>query len=476
MDANQGTKDGGPRVFISYSHDSRAHCDKVLELAQELRHDGIDAELDQFHQEELVHWPRWCEEKTRSENSDFVLCVCTEEYKRRIEGRASADVGRGVYWEGTLIYDALYDEKVNRRFIPILLGEASGSDIPSVLRGYTRFRLRGFSFYDEQSDYFKLYRLLTGQPCLEKAELGEVLGMSPIPMYERRTDFMRLIEGRLEKIGSDTKEIIAILKDSSTEHWTSDRPHNKQLQFPNDADLVRMKAMATTLLEAGKRSWKMPRFVAPLTLEAHLRQDDQQTYPINTSELSSAIEAGDSLVLFGEGGIGKTTFLLDLCRSCMNGGRRIPLYVDAAVWARTNATLFEYLVSLPSAQGNGVTPVELTKLAEAGRLVIMLNGWNEISASSKLGCRDGLIHLTAAADALSVVVVSRASNDTPGLPNAMQIEVRGLTWHGQSAVVRAELGDGGAAPLLDLLAKKLRSAPCGQKPAHPSRPHCTSQK
>lgn len=87
-----------PRVFISYSHDSRSHCDRVLEFAQQLRRDGIDAELDQFHQEEPVHWPRWCEERMRPEQADFVLCVCTAEYARRVEGRGAADVGKGVFW------------------------------------------------------------------------------------------------------------------------------------------------------------------------------------------------------------------------------------------------------------------------------------------------------------------------------------------------------------------------------------------
>jgi hypothetical protein len=54
-----------PKVFISYSHDNREHCDQVLAFAQQLRRDGIDAELYQFHQDELVHWPRWCEEQLR---------------------------------------------------------------------------------------------------------------------------------------------------------------------------------------------------------------------------------------------------------------------------------------------------------------------------------------------------------------------------------------------------------------------------
>jgi hypothetical protein len=37
-----------PRVFISYSHDSAAHEDRVLALANRLRGDGVDATIDQY--------------------------------------------------------------------------------------------------------------------------------------------------------------------------------------------------------------------------------------------------------------------------------------------------------------------------------------------------------------------------------------------------------------------------------------------
>ena len=46
------TLDGdAKRVFISYSHDSDAHKERVLELADRLRTDGLHVELDQFHAE-----------------------------------------------------------------------------------------------------------------------------------------------------------------------------------------------------------------------------------------------------------------------------------------------------------------------------------------------------------------------------------------------------------------------------------------
>ena len=35
-----------PKVFISYSHDSKSHAARVLKLANELRRDGIEAIID----------------------------------------------------------------------------------------------------------------------------------------------------------------------------------------------------------------------------------------------------------------------------------------------------------------------------------------------------------------------------------------------------------------------------------------------
>jgi ketosteroid isomerase-like protein len=183
------------RVFLSYSHDDKEHCDRVLALAQQLRRDGIDADLDQFHHEELLHWPRWCEERMRPENSDYVLCVCSRDYRNRVEGRVAADVGKGVFWEGTLLYNALYDKKgQNPRFIAVLLGDVEEAHIPQILSGYTRFRLSSFELADPQSDYGRLYRLLTGQRGSRSNEPGQLKKLDALPEKPRRTDFFNLDE------------------------------------------------------------------------------------------------------------------------------------------------------------------------------------------------------------------------------------------------------------------------------------------
>lgn len=241
--------------------------------------------------------------------------------------------------------------------------------------------------------------------------------------------------------------------------------HPELVSLPTDADLNRVRAMASQLLDAGKSSWKTPSFVAPLSLEVPDEQKSEDPCPTSLSELLSGVNSGHSFVLFGEGGIGKTTILLELSSACLDGKRRrIPIYVDAAMWARSSVNFLDYVAATPAARLHSVTSADLTILAESGYLAIMVNGWNEVSESQKLVCREMFNHLTTTADALSVVAVSRTRNDVPNLASAKRVEVRGLAWHGQSAVIRAELASETATALLEMLAKNSRLRHAARSP------------
>ena len=160
-----------PRVFISYSHDSQPHSDRVLAFAQAMRRDGIDVELDQFHNEEIVDWPRWCNEQISRDKSDFVLCICTDEYRRRIEGNVPPERGKGVYWEGSLLDDEIYNEKGNPRLLPVLFDHEPETSIPRFLQGWTRCRLQQFTLDD--TGYEQVLRILTGKASVIKEHLGQ---------------------------------------------------------------------------------------------------------------------------------------------------------------------------------------------------------------------------------------------------------------------------------------------------------------
>lgn len=145
------------RVFISYSHDSPEHADRVLELADRLRSDGIDAALDQYLVSPAEGWPRWMDRQI--DECDFVLLVCTETYYRRVMGREVQGKGHGVQFEGMLIYQHISDAgTANNSFVPILFRPWTTSYIPRPVKGVTCY------FVDTDDGYEGLYRCLTGQP------------------------------------------------------------------------------------------------------------------------------------------------------------------------------------------------------------------------------------------------------------------------------------------------------------------------
>jgi hypothetical protein len=79
-----------PRVFISYSHDSLEHARRVMGLAERLRKDGVDAQLDQYVAGTPAKgWPRWMEDQLGW--AQFVLVICTEIYQCRFLGREEPD-------------------------------------------------------------------------------------------------------------------------------------------------------------------------------------------------------------------------------------------------------------------------------------------------------------------------------------------------------------------------------------------------
>jgi hypothetical protein len=163
------------KVFISYSHDSPEHSERVLALSNQLRALGVDTELDRYHVRPPQGWPHWCEEQLRPESSRFVLVICTPTYRGRVENRVGEDEGRGVYWEGAILYTYLYNAKGNSRFIPVLLDDVPEEAIPLPLDGHTRYRIRAFEHADP--DFEALYRELTGQPETPKPALGDVINL-----------------------------------------------------------------------------------------------------------------------------------------------------------------------------------------------------------------------------------------------------------------------------------------------------------
>ena len=158
------------RVFISYSHDTAEHRAFVLALANRLRGDGLDCQIDQYVLGFPPEgWQRWMENWI--EQADFVLIVCTPLYLQRYRGN-DPDGGRGVNFEGVVISQALYDHYYrNTKFIPVIPGHGSLDDVPLPLKAYNTYTL--------PRDYTALYRLLTDQHATPAPEIGGMVYLPP---------------------------------------------------------------------------------------------------------------------------------------------------------------------------------------------------------------------------------------------------------------------------------------------------------
>lgn len=167
------------RVFISYAHDSDEHVAAVRDLWVFLRGQGIDARLDLPAAERRQDWPAWMAEQVR--DARFVLVVASPAYKRRSEGQAAADEGRGVQFEARLIREYFYrDQQAGmERFLPVLLPGVPAECIPDFLlpTSATSYQVSSASVAGSEA----LLRALTGQPYEVEPPLGRVPVLRPRP-------------------------------------------------------------------------------------------------------------------------------------------------------------------------------------------------------------------------------------------------------------------------------------------------------
>lgn len=71
----------------------RCGCDRVVGLANRLRSDGIDADIDMYHEPPVEGWTTWIINKIKQ--SDYVLVVCSESYYNVGNGGQTIDSGLG---------------------------------------------------------------------------------------------------------------------------------------------------------------------------------------------------------------------------------------------------------------------------------------------------------------------------------------------------------------------------------------------
>lgn len=183
----------GKTVFISYSHDSDEHSERVRGLHASLSRDGCECRLD-IYRDSDEDWPLWMTQQLI--DADFILCVVSETYDRRFRDKELPDIGKGVGWEAGLIRRLLYAKKLhNDRVFPVLFDRADEQHIPLELQGYDFFLL------DSPAGYEALLRKVLNRPLYTAPEIGippELGTTATRPLFGRPT-------GQTEGARTDTE-------------------------------------------------------------------------------------------------------------------------------------------------------------------------------------------------------------------------------------------------------------------------------
>ena len=172
-----------PKVFISYSHIDDTYEQKMLEFANRLRSDGIDANIDLYNPTPSEGWPRWMENQIN--NADFIIVVCGESYWKKCYEVS----GKGVIWEVNMVYQKLYDEHCDTtRFIPVIWDRGDDQYILTPIKPYTHYNI------GTEDGYEGLWRHILNIPKYQKPELGEINPgkyekIEPMPEKKQRTMF-----------------------------------------------------------------------------------------------------------------------------------------------------------------------------------------------------------------------------------------------------------------------------------------------
>ncbi len=395
-----------PKLFISYSHDSQEHQDRVRQLADRLRSEGIDAWIDQYSPAPSGGWPMWMQEKIL--NGDFVLLVCTETYLRRVEQREEPGKGRGVLWEAKLIYNLLYLEDADvQKFIPIVFAEGQPSWIPLPLRGSARYQV------DTEEGFEDLYRHLTNQPHVNVPSLGR---LRSLPAKEPASFPASLGATHAPKpTRLEQRSRQAVIK----------RVRNDWIEGVLDQSLYKVARIEFGLAD------KSDLLEQPLNAVVQVPDRDPRAVPPGTPISQVFDEQDGALLILGAPGTGKTTLLLELARDLLvraesDESRPIPVVFNLSSWAVRRQPLSDWLVSELNERSD--VPKKLAQQwVKSEQILPLLDGLDEVAAAHREGCVAAINNFRREHGLLQIAVCSRIADykelgTTLRLRNAVEVQ------------------------------------------------------
>ena len=174
-----------PKVFISYSWSGSEYEERITQIVNMLRLNGVDTIYDKYDLEQGASVHAFMEKSVNDPTITKVLIFCDKKYMEKANSRQG---GAGI--ETLIISPQVYEDKdpagKNKKFIPIVMEKDENGKpyLPTYLEGRL-FSDFSKSEAETHEEFIRLIRLLYGKPEFVAPELGDV----PSFISEEKTSY-----------------------------------------------------------------------------------------------------------------------------------------------------------------------------------------------------------------------------------------------------------------------------------------------
>lgn len=223
-----------------------------------------------------------------------------------------------------------------------------------------------------------------------------------------------------------------------------------RLARPAAPNLDTLRAEARGLLEQAPLAAKLldQRIPCAFAIEGEAGSHER----LDLATLMALLPERKLVVMAGEGGIGKTTALVEIGVALLqNPSMPVPLYASAPNWLQSEKPLLDYLAGMRGVQRAAIDRDALSSLFMNGSAALLLNGWNEIAAAHKVRAISGAEDFLADHRGVMVVCTSRRAEGPFAASTGVVVSVLEFNWDRQRTLVARALPDGAGDALLKRL-------------------------
>ena len=184
-------------------------------------------------------------------------------------------------------------------------------------------------------------------------------------------------------------------------------------------------------LDGFKRQASWPQHVISLNLRMN---DGKIAQAFDISAVAAASRTFNEIVFVAAPGTGKTTTLVQLTEAMLSLGGVVAVFVPLGEWSSQASSLLQSVTKRHSF--GAVTIQDLNLLAQGGRLVLVLDGWNELDAASRKRASAEVKALQREFTGLSIIVSTRRQALNVPISGPL-VEIDALTPDQQLEIARA---------------------------------------